>query len=484
MSVRIRTRFKVGRTASIALIVALLILSFKPWAVCSSETEILKPQNLKLVSGKSIILKSQSPITRISDIDTRIATVLLLSPRQIYITGKAAGITNLIVWHSKKDFTIHDIEVVYDISRLKQRLHEILPSEKDIRVMATSDSITLSGRISNISNLSQAMALAEAFVPKVKNGEKCKVLNLLEVGGIHQVMLEVRIAEMKRTLADRLGINLGWTSGLNNFGITTLGGLTQVVSPSDAHLFVGSVGLSVSSAVNALLRFNAGGVNWTGFLDAMKEDGLVKILAEPTLITLSGQTATFLAGGEFPVPVPQGLGTVGIEFKQFGVSLEFTPTVLTKNKISIQVAPEVSELDFSTAQQIGGFIVPGLTTRKASTVVELGDGQSFAIAGLLKETIKESISRFPLLGDIPILGALFRSSDFKKDETELVIIVTPHIVKPLDTANQPLPTDYYVEPNYMEFFLMGQMEGRGKKDLSNISGELDGDFGHDMPAYK
>jgi pilus assembly protein CpaC len=249
----------------------------------------------------------------------------------------------------------------------------------------------------------------------------------------------------------------------------------------------------VSPAVNALFRFTRGSTNWTGFVDALKAEGLVKILAEPTLIALSGKTANFLAGGEFPVPIPQGLGTVGIEYKPFGVGLAFTPNVLSPNKISMNVMPEVSELDFSTAVQFEGFVVPGLTTRKASTVIELADGQSFAIAGLLRSVSRDQISKFPLLGDIPILGALFRSRNFQKNESELIIIVTPHLVKPLDMAKQSLPTDYYIEPNDTEFYIWNLMEGRPKKDQSEQSsseqssspkGELDGEFGHAMPLLK
>ena len=211
------------------------------------------------------------------------------------------------------------------------------------------------------------------------------------------------------------------------------------------------------------------------------EDGLVKILAEPTLITISGQSANFLAGGEFPVPVPQGLGTVGIEYKQFGVGLIFTPIVLSKDKISIQVTPEVSELDFSTGVLIEGFVTPGITTRRASTTVELGDGQSFAIAGLLRETILTDVAKYPLLGDIPILGLLFQSKSFQKRETELVIIVTPHLVKPLDVAKVSLPTDFYVEPSDVEFYLQGKIEGSEKNRIPATSGTLDGEFGHSMP---
>ncbi|MBW2450495.1 MAG: type II and III secretion system protein family protein, partial [Deltaproteobacteria bacterium] len=239
--------------------------------------------------------------------------------------------------------------------------------------------------------------------------------------------------------------------------------------------------LLAGPAVNSLFRFDTGEVTWTGFMDALNEDGLLKILAEPTLITLSGQSANFLAGGEFPVPVPQGLGTVAIEYKPFGVGLVFAPTVLSKEKISIQVTPEVSELDFSTAAVIEGFVTPGITTRRASTTVELGDGQSFAIAGLLRESVLTDVQKFPLLGDIPILGALFQSKSFIKRETELVIIVTPHLVKPLDVAKVSLPTDFYVEPSAAEFYLFGKMEGSEKNRPVTANGVLDGEFGHSMP---
>jgi pilus assembly protein CpaC len=236
---------------------------------------------------------------------------------------------------------------------------------------------------------------------------------------------------------------------------------------------------AVGSTINALFRLQTGGITLTSFIDALKEDGLVKILAKPTLITLSGQEANFLAGGEFPVPVPQQENSITIEFKTFGVGLSFTPVVLSDQQISLRVAPEVSELNFSTSVSFSGFVVPSLTTRRASTVIELADGQSFAIAGLLNESVRESIAKFPLLGDIPILGALFRSVSFQKNETELVIMVTPHLVKPLDATQQPLPTDTFIEPSDIEFLLLGLLEARAGQ--GGVSGKLDGPFGYTMP---
>ena len=375
-----------------------------------------------------------------------------------------------------------DLEVSRGVSRLKETLYKILPEEKDIRVTATHDHITLSGTVSSTSNLSQVLALAEPHFPK-------KVINLLEVAGVHQVMLEVRVAEMSRSLMKKIGFNFNYISSSGrNLGLGLLGNLTRL---PDSELPSAGIGdkINVSDAINAIFRFMSRDTTWTIFIDALKEGGLIKVLAEPTLITLSGKTADFLAGGEIPIPVPGADGTVTIQYKKFGVGLNFTPTVLSNKKINMQVVPEVSALDFSNAVSMGGFVVPALTTRRVSTVIELADGQSFAIAGLLKDDVREVISKFPLLGDIPILGALFRSSSFQKNETELIIIVTPHLVKPLDMTKQTLPTDQFIEPDDFEFYLLGNLEGREKVKSSGPTSSknpnkgygLEGSFGHIIP---
>jgi len=458
------SKFRKHQAFALAIILLLIIVPTGTWAAGPIVQETMEPIKLKLSSGKSMILKSSQPIKRVSIADPEIADVRVLSPHEIYLTGKTAGTTNMTLWQNHKVTQIYDIEVVYDVSRLKQQVHEILPEEKDLQIISTNDSITLAGRMINTANLSKVTSLARSYAPKGK------INNLVQVGGIHQVMLEVRIAEMARSTTKRLGINFSWVNG-NDFGVSLLGGLSS---------FSTDDGITGTSAVNALFRFSKGSSTWTGLIDALKEDGLVKVLAEPTLIALSGQTANFLAGGEFPIPVPQQNGAVTIDYKKFGVGLNFTPTVLSEDAISLKVAPEVSELDFSTAVQFSGFVVPGITARRASTSIELADGQSFAIAGLLRDTVKEQVSKFPLLGDIPILGALFRSQSFLKNETELIIIVTPHLVKPLNMAKQTLPTDYYIEPNDAEFYLEGRLEGR-ENGQPAVSGKLDGDFGHTMP---
>jgi len=447
----------------------LLLVVFVSWVAAPPPAGAQEMGKLNLLVGKSSILKSLEQIKRVSIADPAIANFVLTSPNEIYVTGRAAGLTNMTLWLDKGGYRIYDVEVGYDVSRLKQQIQEIVPGEKDLRLTAMNDSITLSGRVSNSSNLSQALSVARAYAPEGK------VHNLVEVRGVQQVMLEVRVAEMQRSLGRRLGINFNYFTESGNFGISRLTGLTSL----DENRLGGN--FLVSPFVNAIFRFTSNGTTWTGFIDALKADGLVKVLAEPTLIALSGQSASFLAGGEFPVPVPQGLGTVAIEYKKFGVSLNFTPIVLTDNKINIKVRPEVSEIDTNTAISFGGGVVPGLSTRTAETVVELADGQSFAIAGLLRDTSRDSMNKYPLLGDIPILGTLFRSREFQRNETELIIITTPRLVKPLDTAKQPLPTDFYVEPNDTEFYVLGIMEGQGGRRSGRAKGELDGDFGHAMP---
>jgi pilus assembly protein CpaC len=434
-------------------------------------------EKLKLTSGKSVVLRASRPVKRISVADPEIADFVLTSSREIYLTGKAAGTTNLMLWNNGKVAGIYDLEVNYDLSRLKEQLHAMLPNETGLQVFRMNDAITLAGTVSNAGTLSKAMALAKSFAPENK------VTNLTEVGGGHQVMLEVRVAEIAKATIKRLGINFNYVSG-DQFGVSLLGGLSQLVSPTDANIGAThpDFWLNIPQSVQAVLRFDTGSTTWTGIIDALQQDGLVKILAKPTLIAMSGQKASFLAGGEYPVPVPQGLGTVAIEYKKFGVELYFTPVVLSNEQINIKVTPKISELDFSTAIQFSGFVIPGLSTRGTSTTIELGDGQSFAIAGLLQENVRDVLRKFPLLGDIPVLGTLFRSREFQKSETELVIIVTPRLVKPMDVANAVLPTDFYVAPNDAEVYLQGLIEGRtGEAKLSATGAKLEGDFGHTMP---
>ncbi len=440
---------------------------------------------------KSVILDSPGTIKRVSVADPSLADVVVVSPRQVYLTGKAPGATSLTIWGSSDAvYRIYDVEVVPDVNRLKERLHKVLPQEKNIQVMAAHDYLTVAGTVSSAETQAQVLELASAFAPVTKEG-KPRIMNLLQVGGVQQVMLEVRVSEMSRTLARRLGFNFTMMSASGEqIGLSLLNNLTRL--PTDGPW--PAYPLTVTDNIAGIVRFLGGDASWTVFIDALKENGMLKILAEPTLTTLSGKEAKFHAGGEYPVPIPQAIGSstiVTIEYKPYGVRLGFTPTVLSNGKISMSVSPEVSELDFANTVSLQGYIIPSVTVRKASATVEMADGQSFAIAGLLKEETRETIRKYPLLGEIPVLGALFRSSSYQRQDTELIIIVTPHLVKPLDMARQTLPTDQFTDPNDFEFYLLGITEGYGapKRRPSPVADtappavepQQSGRFGHSTP---
>ena len=429
--------------------------------------QVNTPQVLRLTVGESKIVESRSSFKRASVANPDVADQIVLSTKQLYLAGINVGTTTLTLWgNDGKVSNVFNVQVAPDISRLKEQIHILLPEEAGIQVMNSHDHITLTGTVSNMGALNKALALAEPYAPQ-------KVINMLEMGGVKQVMMEVKIAEMQRGLLKKLGVNFSRRqAGHRDF---TIGTLNQISAPDTSQFTrvpqFGQGGGTTTELFDilpalsntALLGFGIGNDLWTVFLDMLKEHGLSRLMAEPTLIAESGQAAEFLVGGEFPIPIPQQFSQVTIRFKEFGVGLKFTPTVLSDGRISIIVNPEVSELDFANGITLSGFQIPSLTTRRVKTVVELGDGQSFAIAGLLQENIRETVSKYPILGDIPILGALFRSTSFQKDETELIVIVTPHLVKPLDMVKQTLPTDYYLEPNDFELMLMGYLEGKNSE---------------------
>lgn len=430
------------------------------------------PQTLTVVVGKSLVLQSPKPLKRASLANQEVADSLVLSPTQLYLNGKTIGSTNLTLWGKDgKVFAIYEVVVQPNLTRLKTQIHELFPEEKNIQIRSSQAHITLSGSASGPEIITQVVGLASTYAPE-------KVMNFMQVQGVQQVMLEVKVAEMAKGLLKRLGVNflhqnsIGGNLGTvpvnpagRNVQVGTLDNLTSIVGNQD-----GSLTQLLGTTSNLGLGFRAGNSIFSMILSVLKQNNLTKILAEPTLIAISGQEASFLAGGEFPIPVPQSFGVTTIKFKEFGVSLKFNPTVLSDNKILLKIAPEVSELDFANGVNSQGFTIPAILTRKVETIVELRDGQSFAIAGLIQDNIREAIAKYPFLGDIPVLGTLFRSSSFQKNETELIVIVTPRLVKPLDMKNQSLPTDAYLEPNDFEFMLMGYLEGVRRAPAQNIGG--------------
>jgi pilus assembly protein CpaC len=417
--------------------------------------------------NKSQILKVDQPFSDLLVGNDKIADVIPLTNRTVYILGKTLGTTSLSVYGKGKSLlAIVDLVVTHNIDSLKRRIFDLFPEEK-VEVRSVNDSVALSGVVSSGARVGQIVALAERYAPG-------KVTNLLKAKGSQQVMLAVRFAEVKRSAFKELGIN------------SLLLGESGDATFSLLNLFPGA---AAATGVGTLAEGTFSGGEIAVLLDALERKGIVKTLAEPNLIALSGDTANFLAGGEFPVPVEQDERT-SVEFKPFGVSLAFTPTVLHDALISLEVRPEVSSVDSSASITAGGLTVPGLTTRRAHTTVELKDGQSFAIAGLLQSELRDGIRQLPFAGDIPILGALFRSTDFQRDETELVIIVTPHLVKPARKDELALPTDFTAPPSDLDLFLLGRLEttpdkkpdGKTKGHLvfgaDSKAGGLDGTYGH------
>jgi len=472
---------KIVAGAMLMAFIACLVIAAPARAAQAQDTSLAQ----SLSVGESKIIELQARAAKIEITDPGIASVMVLTPWRLYLTGKNPGSTRLVLKGANNLInTIMIIEVAPNVAQLKTKLHEMFPEEKDLRVHATQDGITLSGMVSDAATLNQVMSLAQGYAPVGKEKDaKAKVTSFVEVGGVQQVMLEVRVSEISRSLLRRLGVNFNYITDKGaNLGLSMLGKLTQLPEKG----WPGNP-MVVSDLINYAFMFPGNDATWTAFVDALKEEGLVKVLAEPTLITLSGKTANFLAGGEYPIPVPDDDG-ITISYKPYGVGLNFTPTVLSGGKISMQVNPEVSELNFNNSVTISGYVVPALTTRRVATTVELADGQSFAIAGLLSSNLREDVKKFPGLGEIPILGALFRSTSYQKDETELVIIVTPHLVKPLDMTKQTLPTDAFIEPNEIEFYLLGSLEGHGDNTQATPgrtvvpdSGGLEGDFGYIKP---
>jgi pilus assembly protein CpaC len=363
-----------------------------------------------------------------------------MSSQQVLVLGKEPGRTNMAFRDRKKDvIALVDVVVGYDIVGIKEKIHEVLPQEENIQVRSANDSVMLSGQISSALAMDTALAIVKSFAPEEK------VLNMLEVGGGQQVMLESRIAAVTRDSLKDLGVR------------TTINGTSGSSDLTDLSLITGGV---IANAFGTFSLAETGIFSLLDLkLDALEKQGLGNTLAEPNLVALSGQEASFLAGGEFAVPVAQEQGAITVEFQEFGVGLKFTPTVLSSRKINLKLATEVSAIDTTSGATINNITVPGVTTRRASTTIEMADGQSFAIAGLLQNDIQNVVNKFPGLGDIPILGALFRSTDFQREETELVILVTPRLVKPVPAGRHILPTDGFIPPNNRDQYLFGRLEG-------------------------
>lgn len=407
---------------------------------------------VRLTVGKSTVLTMRAPVKRVSVGAPDIADVNLLSPVNALVTAKKAGTTQLILWDDKERSEVIDVTVEFDIDALREQYKSTFPGVA-IDVSVANGAIVLKGLVPNLTIAEQAQAMAQPFSEKV--------LNFLEVAGGKQVQLYVKFAEVSKTATNALGINFGGTDGVSIFGSN--GGQISPLSMANG-LFIAP---PPSPSANLFGTGSVGNTSFAYYIQAMRQNNLLRILAEPNLVTMSGQEASFLAGGEFPVPIAQGDsgagtggGAITVEYREFGVRLRMTPIVLGNGKIRLKVAPEVSDLDFTTAVRFSGFTVPGLTSRKVETTIEIGEGQSFAIAGLLNNNITASREVTPLLGDLPVIGALFRSIRYQRKETELVVMVTPKLVEPMNPGQVPmLPGEKWRDPNEAELFLNRDLGG-------------------------
>ncbi len=434
------------------------------------QGEAAKPARLSLQVGKSNLMRLPEAVLQRSVGNPGVVQALLVAPDTLYIAGVDVGTTNMIVQGRSGLCSMLDITVAMDPAPLQATLAEVMPEERDIKVLAAADTLILSGTVSDAVAVERAVELANAYVRRPlrplpvpdkadvvggqqtaagaasgANAAAARVVNLLAVSAPQQVQLEVKVAEVSKTLLEKLEAGVSWRFGSGSWAAALVSDFTT----GTTHGRFGAI------------KSNGNNLGAT----AEKQDGLVRILAEPNVMAISGQEGTFLAGGKFYIPVAQDNNKITLAEKEFGVGLRFTPTVLSGGRINLQVAPEVSELSrdgigISANGFNGTAILPVITTRKASTTVQLSDGQSFAIGGLIKNNLVTNLKGLPVLGEVPILGALFRSTDYQQDRTELVFVITAHLVKPMSGPGYQLPTDRVGVPSRAELMLGGLLEGR------------------------
>lgn len=427
--------------------------SLSAGAVANSLTQkdgasVLSPSqgSLSIEVNKGTLIRLDRPAAEVFIANPDIADVQVKSNRVIYIFGQAQGETSFYAL-DKDDKTIFssNVSVTRNLSALRTAYDRMLPGAP-VRAMMMGQLVVLEG---NVSSPAEA-AMAERLARDVLSTER--VMNGINVLQPTQVNLRVRIAEVSRTVLKQLGVNWeGFYTGSNiGFGIANGRDVSNIVADPVTQLPIEI--FNRPDVGNSLFgEIFTGGVDLNYAIDALDQEGFIKVLAEPNLTALTGQSANFLAGGEFPIPIPSRDG-LGIEYREFGVKLDFTPTVMSTGRISMHVRPEVSDLSSAGAIRVEGISVPSISTRRAETTVELGSGQSFAIAGLIENNIVQDANKFPGLGDIPIIGALFRSEEFRREETELLIVITPYIVRPVGDRQLALPTDGYRAPTDMQRF--------------------------------
>ncbi len=423
------------------------------------DREVGANRDLALEVGQNRLLILSEQIVRVSVADPRVADLKVITPNQLLLTAKGVGTTDLTLWNRQDEPLVLALRVNRDLEGLRVQLKDLFPGEPLI-VGATGELVVLSGEVSDVRIPERALEVAKLHTEKVAN--------LIRVKGNQQVQLEVKFAEVSRRGLREMSFNIFHRDSLGRY-VTGVAGPNTPPNGFNGPPIPGTGSIQVPDAYRAN-QANAFSVFFSGLpkfpfsamVSLLESTGLAKVLAEPTLVAMSGQEARFLAGGEFPIPYSTNFGQVTVQWKKFGIILAFTPTVIDEGTIHLKLSAEVSDVDPARGVTIGGFNVPGLTSRQSETTVRLGDGQSFAIAGLLSNRVRSQIDRVPFFGDLPILGALFRSVDYRRDESELMVVVTARLAKPLAPHEvPPLPTDEELnDPGDLELFLLGG-DGRG-----------------------
>ena len=434
--------------------VALSMTAAAPAMAQDSTLRVLRgaaSNALDVPMNRAVVVESDVPFTELSIANPGIADISSLSDRTIYVLGKEPGRTTLTLLSADgRLITNVDVHVAPDMAEFKERLTQILPSE-NIEVRTANDGIVLSGTVSSTARLDRALDLAQRYAPD-------RVSNLMSVGGTQQVMLKVRFAEMQRSVSKALSSSLSLNGTSLQNGRNIRGGSNTTVGQAGITNTLNNIVPTANDNNGAFLfGFGAGGVEVGVLLEALEARGVVRSLAEPNLTALSGQQATFLAGGEYPVPVSSEDGAISVEYKPFGVELNFTPRVVDGDVINLELLAAVSAIDPSNSFSANGFEISAFSRRETSTTVEMRDGESFAIAGLLSDDFTDLTGQVPWIGDVPILGALFRSAEYARRQTELVIIVTPHLVSPTRGTALALPTDRVRPPSEQDLFLFGRV---------------------------
>ncbi|WP_038175015.1 MULTISPECIES: type II and III secretion system protein family protein [unclassified Vibrio] len=465
---------------------------------------------VKVPHHKSTHVTLAGKAKRVSLGDPDVLDIVMLKSDEVFLIGKKLGSTNLMAWDSRgRLIESIDIEVTHDLNSLKAKLYEFLPNET-IEVHSAQNRLILSGQISHQSAMNIALRVAETYSAGREADEENKslseqvdktgVINLMTIGGAQQVMLEVTVAEVQRSLVRKFDANFQFfqSSGSEfKWGGTSAGGglPTAIGPPSSVTPIFNAPSID---ATGFLGSFIDGNTLFSFALDIAKQNGTAKVLAEPNLTALSGSKAEFLAGGEFPIPVPDENG-ITIEYKEYGVGLKFIPTVLSDQKINLNLAVDVSEIANTSSLTLapGGtnstYVIPPITRRSASSTLELADGQTIGIAGLISENVRDVVQEMPGFSDIPILGQMFNSQEYISGETELVILVTPRLAQPVDRNRITLPTDFYVQPNDFEYYLLGRgayiaspnnmvpvQQDNEPEYVDRSKGGTEGTFGHSL----